>query len=93
MEAFGYIGPRGIWTAHPTNRVYLTHQFQRKLKEFTERGGDAGLARQVAEQLADRTELLGACTHAVLCHNDLHAGNLLANVTKWAPPAHWCFGF
>src|SRR4051794_22898339 len=34
MEAFGYIGPRGIWTAHPTNQVYLTHQFQRKLGEF-----------------------------------------------------------
>ena len=23
MEAFGYIGPNGIWTAHPTNRSYL----------------------------------------------------------------------
>jgi hygromycin-B 7''-O-kinase len=82
MEAFGYIGPKGIWTAHPTNQVYLTHQFQRKLKEFTERGGDAGLARQVAEHVADRAELLGACRHAVLCHNDLHAGNLLASITN-----------
>ena len=81
MEAFGYIGPKGIWTAHPTNRAYLTHQFQRKLKEFTERGGDAGLARQVAGHVADREELLDACAHAVLCHNDLHAGNLLATIT------------
>jgi hygromycin-B 7''-O-kinase len=82
MEAFGYIGPRGIWTAHSTNQIYLTHQFQRKLKEFTERGGDAGLAQQVAGHLADRAELLNVCTHAVLCHNDLHAGNLLATVTN-----------
>ena len=82
MEAFGYIGPSGIWTAHPTNRVYLTHQFQRKLKEFTERGGDAGLARKVAGHSAERAALFGACTHAVLCHNDLHAGNLLATVTN-----------
>jgi aminoglycoside phosphotransferase (APT) family kinase protein len=81
MEAFGYIGPRSIWTAHSTNQIYLTHQFQRKLKEFIERGGDAGLAQQVAGHLADRAELLSVCTHAVLCHNDLHAGNLLATVT------------
>jgi hygromycin-B 7''-O-kinase len=34
MEAFGYIGPTGIWTAHSTNQAYLTHQFQRKLKDL-----------------------------------------------------------
>jgi aminoglycoside phosphotransferase (APT) family kinase protein len=84
MQAFGYIGPKGIWTAHPTNRLYLTHQFQSKLAEFTERGGDAGLAGQVAKALAGRTELLDACRQAVLCHNDLHAGNLLAAVTNGA---------
>jgi hypothetical protein len=28
--------------------VYLTHQFQRKLEEFTQRGGNARLARQAA---------------------------------------------
>jgi len=82
MEAFGYIGPKGIRTPHSTNQAYLTHQFQRKLTEFTERGGDAGLARKVAEHFADRAELLDACTHAVLCHNDLHAGNLLATTTN-----------
>ncbi|MBO4226196.1 phosphotransferase family protein [Bradyrhizobium neotropicale] len=82
MEAFGYIGPKGIWTAHSTNQVYLTHQFQRKLKEFTDRGGTARLAQRVAGHFTDRAELLGACTHAVLCHNDLHAGNLLATVSN-----------
>jgi hygromycin-B 7''-O-kinase len=82
MEAFGYIGPKGIWTPHSTNQAYLTHQFQRKLTEFTERGGDAGLARQVAEHFAGRAGLLDACTHAVLCHNDLHAGNLLATAAN-----------
>jgi aminoglycoside phosphotransferase (APT) family kinase protein len=82
MEAFGYIGPKGIWTAHPTNQAYLTHQFQRKLKEFTERGGDAGLAQKIAGHVAGRAELFGGCRHAVLCHNDLHAGNLLATITN-----------
>jgi aminoglycoside phosphotransferase (APT) family kinase protein len=81
MQAFGYIGPTGIWTAHPTNRAYLTHQFRRKLEEFVRRGGDAALAQRVAEHAAGREDLLDACTQAVLCHNDLHAGNLLATVT------------
>jgi aminoglycoside phosphotransferase (APT) family kinase protein len=81
MEAFDYIGPTDTWTAHATNQAYLTHQFQRKLKEFTERGGDAGVAEQVARHVAGRAELFGACRQAVLCHNDLHAGNLLATDT------------
>ena len=82
MEAFGYIGPKGIWTAYSTNHAYLTHQFQRKLKEFTERGGDAKLATGIAEFVGERDELLSACTRAVLCHNDLHAGNLFATISE-----------
>jgi aminoglycoside phosphotransferase (APT) family kinase protein len=81
MEAFGYIGSTGILTPHSTNHAYLTHQFRRKLDEFVERGGDSSLARKVAGYFADRTHLLHACTQAVLCHNDLHAGNLLATLT------------
>ena len=80
MEAFGYIGPTGIWTAHVSNHDYLTHQFQRKLGEFAERGGDAGLTQRVAGHVAERAELFGGCAQAVLCHNDLHAGNLLATI-------------
>jgi aminoglycoside phosphotransferase (APT) family kinase protein len=80
MQAFGYIGPKGIWTSHATNHDYLTHQFQRKLGEFAERGGDAALARRVAGHVAAQAELFKDCSQAVLCHNDLHAGNLLATI-------------
>ncbi|KRR02719.1 hypothetical protein CQ12_06465 [Bradyrhizobium jicamae] len=80
MEAFGYIGPTGIWTAHSSNHDYLTHQFQRKLKEFAERGGSAELAQRIAGHVAERAHLLKGCSQAVLCHNDLHAGNLLATI-------------
>ena len=82
MEAFGYIGPNGIWTAHATNRAYLTYQFQRKLVEFRERGGDAVLAARIKAHVAERAGLFDACTQAVLCHNDLHAGNLLPRSRK-----------
>ena len=85
MEAFGYIGPTGIWTAHATNHDYLTHQFQRKLTEFAERGGDARLAQRVAGHVAQRAQLLKGCSQAVLCHNDLHAGNLLATIRNGGP--------
>jgi aminoglycoside phosphotransferase (APT) family kinase protein len=78
MQAFGYIGANGIVGARSTNRAYLTYQFQRKLKEFSERGGDASLGERVARYAAAREDLLDVCTRAVLCHNDLHAGNLLA---------------
>lgn len=81
MEAFGYIGAKGIVTPHATNRLYLTYQFQRKLREFVERGGDVGLAERLARHAAEREALLDACTQPVLCHNDLHAGNLLAFIS------------
>lgn len=81
MEAFGYIGANGISTPHSTNHAYLSFQFDRKLKEFTSRGGAAPLARRIAAHIADRARLLHECTHPVLCHNDLHAGNLLAIAT------------
>ena len=81
MDAFGYIGPRGIWTAHLTNRDYLSHQCDRKLEEFTDRGGSADLARRIAAYFSARMHVLHECSHPVLCHNDLHAGNLLAEIT------------
>jgi hygromycin-B 7''-O-kinase len=84
MEAFGYIGPNGIWTAHPSNYAYITSQFDRKLEDFTQRGGDTTLARRVAEYVAKRGDLLRECTNPVLCHIDLHAGNLFAGMTSGA---------
>jgi len=79
MNAFGYIGANGIVTEHATNHAYVSVEFDRKLKAFTERGGAVGLARRVAEYVARWAHLLQECTRPVLCHNDLHAGNLLAD--------------
>jgi aminoglycoside phosphotransferase (APT) family kinase protein len=84
MEAFGYIGPNGIWTAYATNHAYMSFQFGKKLKEFTDQGGAASLARRVEAHVAERNHLLHACTRPVLCHNDLHTTNLLAKTTEGA---------
>lgn len=78
MEAFGYIGANGILAAFPTNHAYITFQFDRKLKEFLEHGGQEALASRVARYAAKHDTLLRGCRQPVLCHNDLHAGNLLA---------------
>jgi aminoglycoside phosphotransferase (APT) family kinase protein len=82
MTAFGYISADGIMKEHASNRAYLTFQFERKLTEFGERGGAAGLAREVAAAAARSANLLDQCTQPVLCHNDLHAGNLTAEITN-----------
>jgi aminoglycoside phosphotransferase (APT) family kinase protein len=82
MNAFGYIGPNGIVTEHATNQAYLSLQCERKLQEFSERGGAVGLAKRVAQHVARWAHLLQECTRPVFCHNDLHAGNLLADFAE-----------
>jgi aminoglycoside phosphotransferase (APT) family kinase protein len=79
MEAFGYIGPHGLWSSQPTNHAYVTNRFESKSEEFIERGGDPGLARRVAAYVRAHEDLLHACALPVLCHNDFHARNVLAS--------------
>jgi aminoglycoside phosphotransferase (APT) family kinase protein len=80
MDAFGYIGADGIITPHPTNQAHMAFQFDRKLAEFQERGGQEALASRVAEYVGERDALFRACQRSTLCHNDFHAGNILAAV-------------
>ena len=93
MEAFGYIGPQGIWTAYSTNQAYLQHQFQRKLQQFKGYGGDASLAIRIADFVGDRDQLLSACTQPVSCHNDLHAGNLFITISEEHATLTGCIDF
>lgn len=41
FEAFGYIGT-SVLEPHATNLAYMSFQFEKKLREFAELGGDAG---------------------------------------------------
>jgi aminoglycoside phosphotransferase (APT) family kinase protein len=77
LDSFGYIGPNGVWTAHATNRSYMSSQFDRKLTEFCQRGGDAALAERLKLTIAAREHLLDGAVSSRLCHYDFHAGNVL----------------
>ena len=78
MQSFGYIGPNGVWTAHASNRAYMSSQFETKLSEFAERGGDSALGDRLREVVFERADLMDACATAHLCHYDFHSGNILA---------------
>ncbi|MBR1160725.1 phosphotransferase family protein [Bradyrhizobium elkanii] len=77
LDSFGYIGPHGVWTPHPTNRAYMSAQFERKLTEFCTRGGDEALAARLRASTLARSVLLEAADTPRLCHYDFHAGNVL----------------
>jgi aminoglycoside phosphotransferase (APT) family kinase protein len=79
MASFGYIGPHGVWTAHASNRAYMSSQFEKKLTEFVERGGDPVLADRLRASVARHGHLFDECANASLCHYDFHGGNVLVS--------------
>jgi len=84
LDSFGYIGPNGVWTSHPSNHAYMSAQFERKLMEFGTRGGDPALAARIRGSVTARQHLFNAASTPRLCHYDFHAGNVL--VTSQGQP-------
>ena len=78
LPGFGYIGPNGIWTAHASNRAYMSSQFETKLAEFAERGGDSALGDRLRAVVIERRIFWMRAPRPHLCHYDFHSGNILA---------------
>ncbi|MGY0460405.1 phosphotransferase family protein [Kitasatospora sp. cg17-2] len=76
QEAYGYLTDR-ILDPRPDNGSYMRHQFAKKLAEFKTLGGDDRLHDAVARRIERDGALFDNCRSAVLCHNDLHEGNVL----------------
>ncbi|WP_406114681.1 phosphotransferase family protein [Kitasatospora purpeofusca] len=76
QEAFGYMTDRTL-DPRPDNGTYMRHQFAKKLAEFRTLGGDDRLHDAVARRIERDGALFDNCRSAVLCHNDLHEGNVL----------------
>ncbi|WP_433556359.1 phosphotransferase family protein [Pseudonocardia xinjiangensis] len=85
--AFGYL-TKNVVEPVPTNLQYMTRQFDRKLREFRDAGGEPGLARRIESHVAAAGDVLAECRHAVVCHNDLHEGNVLVGDVDGAWRVH-----
>jgi aminoglycoside phosphotransferase (APT) family kinase protein len=78
QEAYGYLTTR-ILDPLPDNGSYMRHQFAKKLEEFEELDGERELRDAVARRIERDGALFDACAAPVLCHNDLHEGNVLVS--------------
>ncbi|KOV34091.1 hypothetical protein ADK60_11840 [Streptomyces sp. XY431] len=76
QEAYGYMTDH-LLDPRPDNGTYMRHQFAKKLAEFKTLGGDDRLHDTVARRIERDGALFDNCRAAVLCHNDLHEGNVL----------------
>jgi hygromycin-B 7''-O-kinase len=76
LPAYGY-----LTTGEPAadNVTFVRLQFERNLAGFREHGGPADVHDAVAARVAAGQRFLAACSGAVLCHNDLHEGNVLVD--------------
>lgn len=76
QESYGYLTDR-ILDPVADNGTYMRRQFVKKLEEFSALGGDVRLRDAVARRVERDGALFDNCGSAVLCHNDLHEGNVL----------------
>ncbi|WP_374572906.1 phosphotransferase family protein [Phenylobacterium sp.] len=76
MPSYGYIKDQGIEKPMASNREHMAYAFEGAFRRFREAGGDEELARQL-EALAAANMDLTDSRGPVLCHDDLHQGNVL----------------
>lgn len=76
QEAYGYL-TTGILDPCATNAQYMQRQFEMKMREFADLGGDPNLRKAMEARVRDGAGLFDNCTRPVLCHNDFHEGNVL----------------
>jgi hygromycin-B 7''-O-kinase len=75
MSAFGYLTTE-ILDPVPDNTTYMGRQFARLLDVFD---GPPDVCDAIRARVAASVALFAGCTGAVLCHNDLHEGNVLVD--------------
>ncbi|WP_328991462.1 aminoglycoside phosphotransferase family protein [Kribbella sp. NBC_01245] len=76
QPAYGYVVEE-VLDPKPDNTSYMAGQFAKKLQEFADLGGAADLHDRIESYVAHHSHLLAKATDPVLCHNDVHEGNVL----------------
>ena len=79
MPTFGYLLDGDVAKAFASNSDWMAASFETKYRDFRAWGGDADLGRRVEAFVDDRFAALEECEQPVLCHNDFHPGNVLAD--------------
>ncbi|SFF74002.1 Phosphotransferase enzyme family protein [Actinoplanes philippinensis] len=78
LPAYGRL-TTGIVDPAADNTTYMRRRFAGQLAEFLAAGGPTDIHDAVAARVAASGRCLAACTAPVLCHNDLHEGNVLVD--------------
>ncbi|MDR7275513.1 phosphotransferase family protein [Catenuloplanes atrovinosus] len=78
MPAYGYI-VTGILEPVADNLTFMRRRFARQLDEFRAAGGPVDVHDAVARRAVEGEPYVAACDGPVLCHNDLHEGNVLVD--------------
>ncbi|WP_283137196.1 non-ribosomal peptide synthetase [Rhizohabitans arisaemae] len=76
LRDFGPIDGDGV-DAQGSNAAYIGGQFDAKLAQFTDLGGDPALHAALERYVADRRHLLDRAGPPVLCHHDFHERNVM----------------
>lgn len=76
LGGFGYLVTE-ILDPATSNQASMQRQFDKKLREFAALGGRPELARAIERVVAAHEGMLAVPVEPVLCHNDLHEGNVL----------------
>ncbi|HTJ66974.1 MAG TPA: aminoglycoside phosphotransferase family protein [Actinospica sp.] len=76
QSEYGYLTTE-VLDPLPDNGTYMRSRFAEKLKEFDDLGGDRQLRDAIARRIERDGGVFDNCKAAVLCHNDMHDGNVL----------------
>lgn len=79
MPTFGYLLETDVATPFASNGEWMAASFETKYRDFRAWGGDADLCRQMGAFVGERFAALEEPRQPVLCHNDFHPGNVLAD--------------
>jgi aminoglycoside phosphotransferase (APT) family kinase protein len=78
MPAYGELTTE-VRDPAPDNVTHMRRRFARQLDAFREAGGPVDIHDAVARRVDAADRYFAACTGAVLCHRDLHEGNVLVD--------------